>query len=303
MATILITGGRGLVGKHLCVKLQKRGYDVAILSRVKKQDTTITYYTFDLNKNEIEIEAIRTADYIIHLAGANVANKRWTAKRKQLIINSRVKTSKLIFSKIKEHNKNLKAFISASAIGYYGTITSDKIFTETDSPSNDFLGKTCQQWEKSADKFSELSIRTVIIRTGVVLTKQGGALSKMIKPGKMGFGAAIGTGNQYLPWIHIDDLCNIYLKAIEDSQMSGIYNAVAPSHTTNKEFTQILSKLLKKPYWLPNIPAFIIKLLFGKMSEILLKGSRISSDKIKQAGYNFVFPDLKKALNDLINNP
>lgn len=300
MATVLITGGTGLVGRHLCKRLQKKGYDVSILGRTRKQKATIPTFTWDLNEKKIEKEAIETADYIIHLAGANIGDKRWTAKRKQLILDSRVKTGQLIFSKIKEQNRNLQAFISASAIGYYGTITSDKIFTETDPSSDDFLGDTCKQWEQMTDRFKDLGIRTVKIRTGVVLTKQGGALSKMITPVKMGIGSAIGSGRQYLPWIHIDDLCGIYIKAIEDKQMDGAHNAVAPDHKTNKEFTRTLARVLKKPFWFPNVPAITMKLMFGKMSEILLKGSRVSADKIKTTGYNFLFPDLESAFTDLI---
>lgn len=300
METILITGGTGLVGRHLCKRLQLKGYDVTILSRIWKQEATIRTYTWDLDKKEIQKEAIETADYIIHLAGVNIVDKRWTLKRKKLIIDSRVKTEQLILSKIEEQNKYLQAFITASAIGYYGTITSDKIFIETDPPANDFLGDTCRQLEQTADRFKELGIRTIKIRTGVVLARQGGALSKFITPVKMGIGSAIGTGNQYLPWIHINDLCDIYIKAIEDPQMDGAYNAVAPDHKTNKEFTQTLARVLKRPFWFPSIPAFTMKLIFGKMSEILLRGSRISADKIKAAGYNFLFPDLEIALTDLI---
>ncbi len=295
MATVLITGGTGLVGRHLCKRLQEKEYKVIVLSRVKKYDSNTPVYTWNLDK-----EAINTTDYIIHLAGANIGDKRWTNRRKQIIIDSRVKTGQLIFDKIKECNKELKAFISASAIGYYGTITSNKIFTETDYPANDFLGKTCKQWEQSTDRFKELGIRTVKIRTGVILTKQGGALAKMIKPIKIGIGSALGNGKQYIPWIHIDDLCNIYIKAIEDTKMTGVYNAVAPDHKTNKEFTQTLAHVLKKPFWFPNVPAILMKLMFGKMSEMLLKGSRISADKINSTGYNFLFPKLESALNNLM---
>ncbi len=250
---------------------------------------------------EIEKEAIDTANCIIHQKKKKIGDKRWTAKRKQLIIDSRIKTGQLIFSKIKEQNKDLQTFISASAIGYYGTITSDKIFTETDLPSNDFLGDTCRKWEQMTDRFKGLGIRTVKIRTGVVLTRQGGVLSKMITHVKMGIGSAIGTGRQYLPWIHIDDLCGIYIKATEDTQMGGAYNAVAPDHKTNKELTRTLARILKKPFWFPNVPDITMKLMFGKMSEIILKGSRVSADKIKSTGYNFMFPDLENALTHLIN--
>ncbi len=300
MATVLITGGTGLVGRHLCKKLQEKGYDVSILSRTRKKKGSIPAFTWDLDKNIIEKEAFNKVSFIIHLAGANIGDKRWTAKRKQEIIDSRIKTAQLIFNKIKEQKGNLKAFISASAIRYYGIKSPDKIFTENDPPADDFLGNTCMQWEQMADKFKDLGIRTVKIRTGLVLTKQGGALSKMIIPIKMGIGSAIGSGSQYLSWIHIDDLCAIYIKAIENNNMDGAFNAVAPDHKTNKEFTRMLTKVLKKPFWFPNIPAMAMKLIFGDMSEIILKGNKVSSDKIKAKGYSFLFPEFESALYDLI---
>ena len=301
MATILITGGTGVVGKHLSKKLKEKGYTVAFMSRTGRQDTELRTYAWDIGNNEIEKEAIESADYIIHLAGANIGEKRWTAKRRQLIIDSRVKTGQLIFNKLKENKNKLKAFISASAIGYYGTITTDKIFSETDLPSNDFLGETCRQWEQSADNFEKLGIRTLKIRTGIVLTREGGALAKMAIPAKIGIGSAIGSGRQFMPWIHIDDLCGIYIKAIEDTQMNGAYNAAAPDHKTSSEFTQALAHVLKKPYWFPGIPSILLKLIFGKMSEIFLKGSRVSSQKIIKAGYQFKFPYLEEAFQDLFS--
>ena len=299
LETILISGGNGYVGRHLCRKLKEKGYRVTVLSRATKQVSEFHHYFWDSDKNEIEKEAIETADYIIHLAGANIGDKRWTSKRKQLILYSRVKTSQLIFNKVKENKSKLKAFISASAIGYYGTITANEIFSETDEASHDFLGETCRQWEESADRFQKSGIRTVKIRTAVVLTKHGGVLAKMLTPVKLGIGAAIGTGQQYLPWIHIDDLCGIYIKAIVDIGMNGAYNAVAPDHKTNREFIKTLALVLKKPFWFPNVPEILMKILFGKMSEMLLKGSRVSSDKIKAAGYSFLFPQLEEALIDL----
>ncbi len=298
-ATVLITGGNGLVGRRLCKQLQAKGYDVAILSRKRNNNSSFSVYTWDFRKMEIETQALDSADYIVHLVGANIGDKRWTAKRKQQIIDSRVKTGQLIFDKVKEQNKNLRAFISASAVGYYGALTSNKIFTETDPPGDDFLGDTCKKWEQSTDRYKELGIRTVSIRTGVVLSSHGGALAKFITPVNTGFGSAIGTGKQYLPWIHIDDLCGIYIKAIEDNQIVGAYNAVAPDYKTNEEFVRLLAHLLKKPFWFPNIPAFIMKLIIGKMAEMLLYGSRVSPVKIQSAGYNFLFPDLESALTDL----
>jgi len=201
---------------------------------------------------------------------------------------------------VKETRRPLKAFISASAIGYYGAISTEQVFTELEPAAHDFLGKTCKLWEDSVDQFSELKIRTVKIRTGVVLASKGGALAKIIQPVKMGIGSALGNGNQYIPWIHIQDLCNIYLKAIEDNTISGAYNAVAPDNKTNKEFISILARELKKPLLFPNIPAFALQLIFGQRSEMLLKGSRISSLKIIETGFRFNFPSLENAIKDLI---
>lgn len=300
MAKVLITGGTGIVGRHLCKLLLEKGYDVALLSRSRKQESKIPSYTWNIEKEEIEKEAIASADFIVHLAGANIGEKRWTEERKQLILDSRVKSGRLIFNKVKEQNTSLKAFITASATGYYGALTSDKIFSENDPAEDDFLGNVCEKWEQITNNFDERGIRSIRIRTGLVLTQQGGALAKMTTPTKIGVGSAIGSGNQYMPWIHIDDLCGIYLKAIEDEQMQGVYNAVAPEHHTSKTFMRSLAQVLKKPFWFPKIPSFVMKLLFGKMSEIVLKGSRVSSEKITSQGYNFLFPNLKNALANLL---
>lgn len=303
METVLISGGTGLVGKALADKLSMKGYAVAFLSRTGNRDATIPTYAWNIQKNQIEKEALESADYIIHLAGANIGEKRWTSQQKQIIIDSRVNSGQLLFSKLKElKSTHLKAFISASAVGYYGAITTDKVFSETDPAYSDFIGTVCRKWEDSADSFETIGIRTVKIRTGVVLTKKHGALAKISQPIRLGVGSAIGNGRQYLPWIHIDDLCEIYIKAIEDAQMRGAYNAVAPEQLTNEAFTQTLARVLKKKIWLPPIPGFVMKFLFGEMSNILLQGSQVSSAKIKAAGYEFKFPELTGALYDLLIN-
>ncbi|WP_372645100.1 TIGR01777 family oxidoreductase [Ancylomarina sp.] len=300
MAQVLISGGSGLIGKALCEKLQAKGYDVAILSRSKKNNTPFKTYLWDPTNNQIDPEAIASSDYIIHLAGANIAEKKWTPLRKQFILDSRVQSAKLIFNEVRKQKKELKAFISASAIGYYGAITSDKVFTEEDTFADDFLGRTCKKWEQAAEQFQTLNIRTTILRTGLVLDKQGGALSKMSIPIKLGLGSSIGNGKQYLPWIHIDDLCGLYIKAIEDNQMKGVFNAVAPDFQTNKSFTQTLAKTLNKPFFLPNIPEFVLKLVLGEMSVLLLEGSRVSADKLIENSFVFKFPNLESALKDLL---
>ena len=299
MENVIITGGTGLIGKHLCKKLKEKGYNVAILSRKGNADRDIPVYYWDPDKNMIDNKAISAADYIIHLAGAGIGDKRWTKKRRQLIYDSRIATCEFLFNKVQESGIKLKAFITASGIGYYGAVTSEKIFSETDQPSGDFIGEICRQWEISANRFEESGIRTVKIRTGIVLTRKGGAMARMIIPVKMCVGSALGSGRQYFPWIHIEDLCNIYFKAIEDSSLTGAYNAVAPQHKTNREFIRTLAVVLRKPFFLPKIPSFAINLLFGKMSAIILKGSRISADKIISAGYTFKFRDLDNALRNL----
>jgi uncharacterized protein (TIGR01777 family) len=301
METILITGGTGLVGKELTKQLKTKGYNVIHLSRTKNSNSDTSTYYWDYSKGIIEPEAIEKADYIIHLAGENVSSGRWTQKRKKQIIDSRVKTAQLLFEKVIEYKKNIKAFMSASGTNYYGTVTSDKIFKETDVAATDFLGETCKQWEAAADNFTNSGIRTVKIRTGVVLTAQGGALAKIILPIQLGIGSAIGSGKQYMPWIHIDDLCGIYIKAIEDLKIQGAYNAVAAEYSTNKEVGKAIARILKKNFWFPNIPTFIIKLLFGEMGDIVLNGSRISSEKIKSAGYAFKFDSLENVLRNLLN--
>ncbi|MBN2485564.1 MAG: TIGR01777 family oxidoreductase [Bacteroidales bacterium] len=299
METILITGGTGLVGTHLRKILRDNGYRVVVFSSRDKRNVTADSYFWDINKGIINTEMVLHADYIIHLAGAGISAKRWTKARKQEITDSRVKSVHLIYKTIKENKHQLKAFITASATGYYGSISTNKVFDETNLSANDFTGNVCHKWESAAANFEKLGVRTVKIRTGIVLSPQGGALSKMAAPVKLGLGAALGTGKQYIPWIHIDDLCRIYLKAVNDEMLFGAINAVAPEYVSNKLFMKTLAISLRKPFWLPAIPAFILKAIFGEMASILLNGSRVSPDKIMQSGYHFLFPSLKKALADI----
>jgi len=299
METVLMTGGTGLIGKHLSRKLKEKGYNVLLLSRSSSRGNSHSVYSWNPEKNEIENEAIQRADYIIHLAGAGMGDRRWTKMRRQLIFDSRIKTCGLLFDKVQESGIKLKAFISASGTGYYGTVTSEKIFSETDPPSTDFTGEVCRRWEQSADRFQQSGIRTVKIRTGIVLTRNGGVLGRMLPAVRLGIGSALGSCRQYIPWIHIDDLCNIYIKAIGDKTMTGAWNAVAPEHITNREFIRSLAKVLQKPFFFPAVPSFLLKLLFGRMADIILKGSRVSADKILSAGYKFEFPYLENALKDL----
>jgi len=299
MASILVTGGSGLIGKYLCNLLKSKGHKVSILSRNETSNDSDFYW--DISNNFIDSKAITSAEYIIHLAGAGIADKRWTSARKKNLIDSRVHSTNLLFNKVKVLNPNLKAFISASGIGYYGAITSKKIYSETDNPGNDFLSEICVLWEKAALQFNSINIRTVVFRTGVVFSKEGGALEKIIKPIKFNVGAALGTGKQYMPWIAMEDLCYMYVSAIENSEFNGIYNAVAPDHVTNKELTKSIAKTLKKTLWLPNIPSFFLKIMLGELAVILLEGSRVSSEKIKSTGFKFKYNLLKRFLLEIKN--
>lgn len=291
MAKILITGGTGLVGKRLTKMLVKNNHEVLVLSRKPKKHNE---FRWNLSENYIDEKALENTEYIIHLAGAGIADKRWTEERKKVIIESRVKTANLLFNKIIEHKINLKGFISASGIGYYGAITNNRVYKETDEPGNDYIANVCKQWENAAQQFSNNNIPIAILRTGIVLSKEGGALEKMKTP----IISPLGSGKQYIPWIHIEDLCQMYLNAVEDN-LTGIFNAVAPESHTSKTFAKTLAKSLKRPYIAIGVPSFLLKLMFGNLSVILLEGSKISAKKIEKKGFSFRFRTLKKALNNL----
>jgi uncharacterized protein (TIGR01777 family) len=239
-------------------------------------------------------------DYLIHLAGANIGDKRWTKTRKEEILTSRVETLRLLHKIISADRITLKGYITASATGYYGSFTSERIFTEEDPPSQDFLGTVCRLWEEGADLFADMGIRTVKIRTAVILEKSDGALNKLMKPAKYGLVVRLGSGKQYFPWIHINDLCNIYLIALKNQNMSGAYNAVAPEHINHNDFVRTMAGVMHRPVFLPPVPAGIIRLFMGEMSEIVLKGSRVSCEKIINAGYRFQFDNLEAALKNVI---
>lgn len=301
LKNILLTGGTGFIGKHLTDVLLANGFSVSILSRSERKNAPlITYYKWDLKNNYIEEEAVLKADYIIHLAGEGIADKRWTKKRKKIILESRVQPIELIYDTLKRHNKTVEAFISASAVGIYGATTSHKICTENTPAATDFLGQTCQNWEDAVAKIDSLGIRTVKLRTGIVLGKNEGFLKKVAPSFKAGFGVILGTGKQYLPWIHIEDLGQLYLKAVLDKQTQGAYNAAITDNTTNLRLSKILANLYGYSIWLPNIPTFVLELFLGEMSAVVLKGQRVSSEKIQHQGFVFEFTDLEKALRNCL---
>ncbi|MEM9052484.1 MAG: TIGR01777 family oxidoreductase, partial [Bacteroidota bacterium] len=225
----------------------------------------------------------------------------WSEARKKVIIDSRVETANLLFEKVKKVNPPLKTFISASGISYYGLVTSDKIFIESDEPSSDFIGECCVLWEHAADQFSGIT-RVVKLRTGIVLSKNGGALEKIAQPIKFGAGAPLGSGKQWVPYIHIEDLCQIYLKALEDENWNGVYNAVNGDQVTNSQLTKAVAQTLKKPLWLPKVPSFVLKMVFGEMANLILEGSRVSAEKVNSEGFSFEHQILEDSLRDIYSS-
>ncbi|MEM9022639.1 MAG: TIGR01777 family oxidoreductase [Bacteroidota bacterium] len=296
---VLITGGTGLVGRSLIPMLLERGYQVACLSRSARKNDRVDYFQWNVDTGYLEEGALEGVQAIIHLAGANVGEKRWTAQRKREILDSRVKAIALLADKVNASQQRLEAFISASAIGYYGFRTSDHVFTENDAPGTGFLTDVCVAWEGAVDAFEALADRTAIIRVGVVLDTKEGAMPKIALPVKFGAGAALGHGRQYMPWIHVHDLARLFLHSLETQGMCGIYNGVAPEHCTNRGFTKMLGKVLKRPVFLPPVPGFLIRLAMGEMGVIGLEGSRISSEKTAASGFAWDFPTLQEALEDL----
>ena len=296
MQNILITGGTGLIGRHLRTVLEKCGYQVSILSRSKIERTNITCY-WNPEAGEIDSRSLVNSDIIIHLAGASIAGGRWTKEYKQKIIDSRVLSTRLLYESLKRQSR-VKTFISASAIGIYGN-RGDQWVDEYCSLPAVFLANTCRQWEAEVQKITELGIRVVILRTGLVLADDGGILPVLTRPVKWGVGSILGNGNQFMSWIHINDLCRIYLKAVKDSSIYGTYNAVAPHPVTHREFMKTLANVCHRPLWLPPVHEGALKLFLGEKAELVLGGQRVSSKKITEAGFNFEFTKLEHALRSL----
>jgi uncharacterized protein len=305
MQTVLITGGTGLVGKALGQALLKKGYSVIILSRDAAKESNIanlSYTSWNVAAQKIDERAVANADYIIHLAGAGVADKRWTKKRKQEIIDSRVQSSKLLVDSLKNIPNKVKAVVSASAIGWYGAdaaIPNPQPFTEYDPADEAFLGITCRQWEESITPVAETGRRLVKLRIGIVLSKEGGALKEFLKPLQFGVATILGSGKQMISWIHIDDMVQLFVAAIENENMRGVYNAVAPNPVSNKELIIQLAKARNKFYVPMSVPAFVLKIMLGEMSIEILKSATVSAEKTIGAGFVFSYPLLKPALTDL----
>ncbi len=307
-----------MIGTSLSRHLLNQGYDVIILSRnpietasvyrtASQQNSfrpsgKIFYARWDIEKNIIDSQALAQADYIVHLAGEGVAKKRWTKKRKEEIRQSRTKSSELLYHCLSTQPNKVKAIISASAIGWYGPDKANgKPFTEDNLPADDFLGQTCKAWEESIDKVQTLNKRLVKLRLGIALSNEGGALAEFKKPVRAGVAAILGSGDQVVSWIHIDDLCRAFIHAIETPEMQGVYNLVAPEVTTNKELALGIAKSMNGQFFVPlKVPSLVLKLVLGEMSIEVLKSATVDSTKLQQTGFNFIYPKVGSALKHLI---
>lgn len=296
---ILITGATGLVGKQLIPFLQSRGHEVSVLSTRQAVIPGVKVFAWDVEKQTIDIGALNGIDTIIHLAGEGIADKKWTDERKQQIINSRVKSAHLLYETIRTSNAKIQTFVSASAVGYYGD-RGEEFLAEDSNPGTGFLADCCVQWEEAADEGIAMGIRVVKIRIGLILSKEDGALAAMAKPIKLFVGAPLGTGKQWMPWIHLDDITRLFTKAVEDKAMTGAYNAAAPFPVTNKLLTKRIAWHLNRPVWPVHVPKAMLKLILGEMSILPLMSSNTAAQKLLDIGYQFKYLDLDEALKDAL---
>jgi uncharacterized protein len=298
--TILITGGTGLVGTRLTELLKEKKYNVRYLSRSAGIQSGVESFAWDINKGIVDDKVFENVDTVIHLAGAGIADEKWTPERKREILNSRTKSTRLLKSALEKNNHSIKTFIAASAVGYYGWDTGGVWKKEESRFGDDFLATVTKAWEAEADEIEKLNIRLVKLRIGIVLSEKGGALAEVVKPIKYGIGAPLGKGDQYMSWIHIDDLCRMIIFSLENPSMTGVYNAVAPNPETNATLTRLSAQVLKKPCFMPNVPSFILRIMLGQRAALVLGGSRISSEKIQSQDFKYQFPNLQTALADLL---
>lgn len=290
MKTILIAGGTGFIGRQLAAELAELGYQLRILFRNKIDVATghpnINYFQWDPSAEYIDSQALKGVDVIINLTGANIGDKPWTNKRKKELYDSRILTTRLLHRHIKKLNIELELYIGSSATGYYGMVTSEHLFTETDPPENDFLGQLVQDWEDESLKFSNCAKRVILFRKGVVLGPSGGMLKKLKPLASLCINTQLGDGTNYLPWISLKDLIRSYIFSIENRSISGVFNLVSSEHIQQKELCQQLAKSLNRPILTPAVPVWALKLIFKELANLLTKGSRVSNEKLLKNNFS-----------------
>lgn len=296
----LITGGTGLIGQKICQLLLAEGHEVSVLSRSQSIGGKINYFKWDLEEEFVDPEAVKEVDCLIHLAGSGIADKKWTRERKTEIIDSRVKPLQLLLEKFKESGQFPKTIVSASAVGIYGFDTGDRELMEGSNPGKDYISEVVLKWEKAIDEFSKTAnCRAVKLRIGIVLDKEGGALPKLALPVKLGVGSPIGKGKQWISWIHSSDLIRLFYEASIEPTLDGAFNAVSPNPSTNEFLVNTLGRVMNRPIWFPNIPAFVLKLLLGERAQLVLGGNKVSSKKIQNSGFRFEFDTLEDAIRNI----
>ena len=300
MKTVLIAGASGLIGKSL-VSLLSTQYSINILSRNKSNFKSPNIFYWNPENHEIDSNAFTDVFCVINLSGENIAAKRWSKQQKEKIITSRTLSTQTLIEGIEKFGSSVTTYISSSAVGYYGSSKSNEIYNEDNVCGNDFLAKTCVEWESEVMRIKNKNIRKVIIRTGVVLSNKGGVFQKTIQTIPFHFLPIFGSGNQIFPWIHIDDICAIYEFAISNQQISGAYNAVSPNSISNKEFIFSIQSKINKKVFVMKIPTLLLQLVFGEMSILLTSGNTISTNKLIESGYKYKFSSINKAIEDLIH--
>lgn len=295
--TILITGGSGFIGQALTKEALARGYKVHWMSRdvTSPVPDGVKVFGWNVNNKSMDHDAWAGVTHVVHLAGANIGERSWSRIWKDAVIKSRIRSNAVLSGYAPKYaNRHLEAVVLASGVGFYGTAGKDHIWTETEGPGTGFQAEVCIKWETAiALSFENLGARAVTLRTGVVLNPKGGALAKMIPPVKLGIGS-LGNGKQWVSWISLRDHVNLILFALENPEMSGTYNAVAPNPVTNAALTKVIAKSYKAFTLLPMVPAFLIRLFVGEMSELVLGSIRCSADKVLATGFKFGLPTLTK---------
>ncbi len=303
MAKIVISGATGFVGRILVKRLLDQNHHVIVLSRrtdafknERSQNLTVDWW--DGKSLGLWTSQLDGADAIINLSGEGIAGKRWTAPQKEILKNSRLDATRALISAATYASKKPKTFINASAVGYYGSVKSGEV-TEDFPKGDDFLANLCAQWEEEAKKAQSLGARVVLIRIGIVLEKEGGALKKFIPPFRFFVGGPLGSGDQFFPWVHREDLIGIILYALQNSSLSGPVNAVSPGILTMKEFCAELGQAMKRPSWAP-VPAFALKILLGEMADMVITGQKAVPKRLQEEGYRFLYPDIKTSLASIL---
>jgi len=298
MATVLITGASGLIGTALDRRLTADGHLVHRLGR-SPDPADPRSFGWDIGKGWLDQRCLDGVTHVVHLAGAGIADQRWSSTRVQELIDSRTYSSRLLLRTALDRSASLDAFVSAAGIGYYGAITSEHRYVEADPPGNDTITRISAEWERAVDEWNGLT-RVVKLRTPMVLARNGGAMTRLLPVVDLGIASALGSGRQWVPWVHLDDLVEAYVAALFSPDMRGAYNVCASHDVTNDDLMRTIALVRNKPYFMPRVPGFALRLLFGEMASILLKGSRTSSELLARTGFEFKFGVLEPALHDLL---